>query len=105
MITSCDKKFGAREAKCPLFLTRYVYCNILDGVFDIATAMAATPIQADRQNAANTQKIVRARQAIENREEEGCVYSIPLSDLIGNFWNWNTSDQRERIHINDCPSL
>ena len=35
------------------------------------------------QNAANTQKIVRARQAVENREEEGCVYSIPLSDLIG----------------------
>ena len=52
-------------------------------LFGIATAMAATPFQADRQNAANTQKIVRARQAIENREEEGCVYSIPLSDLIG----------------------
>ena len=39
--------------------------------------------QADLQNAANTQKTLRARQAVENREEEGCVYSIPLSDLIG----------------------
>ena len=28
-------------------------------------------------------KTVRARQAVDNREEEGCVYSIPLSDLIG----------------------
>ena len=36
--------------------------------------MAAAPFQADRQNAANTQKIVRARQAVENREEEGCAY-------------------------------
>ena len=69
--------------KCPLFLTRYVYCNILDHLFDIATALAATPFQADRQNAANTQQNLRAKQAVENREEEGCVYSIPLSDLIG----------------------
>ena len=45
--------------------------------------MATTPFQADRQNAANTQKKLHARQAVENREEEGCVYSIPLSDLIG----------------------
>ena len=45
--------------------------------------MAATPFQVDRQNAANTQKILRARQAVENREEEGCVKSIPISDLIG----------------------
>ena len=79
-ITSCDNKFGARDPKCRLFLTRYVYCNILDRLFDIATAMAATPIQADQQNAANTREILRARQAVENREEEGCVYSIPLSD-------------------------
>ena len=50
--------------------------------FDIATPMAATPFQADRRNAAKTQKILHARQAIENREE-GCVYGIPLSDLIG----------------------
>ena len=82
-ITSYDNKFGARDPKCRLFLTRYVYCNILDRLFDIATAIAATPFQADRQNAANTQKNLRARQAVENREEEGCVYSIPLSDLIG----------------------
>ena len=60
-----------------------MYCDILDRLFDIATAMAATPFKADRQNAANTQKIVRARQTVENREEQGCVYSIPLSDLIG----------------------
>ena len=45
--------------------------------------MATTPFQADWQNAANTQKVVRARQAVENREEEGCVYTIPPSDLIG----------------------
>ena len=75
--------FGARDPKCRLFLTRYVYCNILDCLFDIATAMAATPFQADLQNAANTQKILRARQAVENHEEEGCVYSLLLSDLIG----------------------
>ena len=49
----------------------------------LLTAMAATPFQADRQNAANTQKKMHARQAVENREEEGCVYSIPLFDLIG----------------------
>ena len=72
-MTSCDNKFGARDPKCRLFLTRYVYCNILDRRFDIATAMAATPHQADRQNAANTQEILRARQAVENREEEGSV--------------------------------
>ena len=55
----------------------------LDCLCDITTAMAATPFQADRQNAANTQNNLRARQAVENREEEGCVYSIPLSDFIG----------------------
>ena len=54
-----------------------------DRLFDIATAMAATPFQADRQNAANTRKIFRAREDVENREDEGCTYSIPLSDLIG----------------------
>ena len=80
---SCDNKFGARDPKCRLFLTRYVYCNISDRLFHIATAMATTPFLADRQNAANTQKKLHARQAVENREEEGCVYSIPLSDLIG----------------------
>ena len=56
-ITSCDNKFGARDFKCRLFLTRYMYFNILDSLFDIDTAMAATPFQADRKNAANTQKI------------------------------------------------
>ena len=66
-------KFGARDPKCHLFLNRYVYCNILDRLFDIATAMAATPFQADRQTAANTQEILPARPAVENREEEGCV--------------------------------
>ena len=59
------------------------YCNTLDGLFHIATAMATTPFQADRQNAVNSQKKLHATQAVENREEEGCVYSIPLSDLIG----------------------
>ena len=59
---------------------------ILDRLFDIAPPMAATPFQADRQKAANTQEILRARQAVENREEEGCVYSIPLSDLIGKLF-------------------
>ena len=44
--------------------------------------MAAIPFQADWQNAAKTQKILHAKQAVENREEEGCVYSIPFSDLI-----------------------
>ena len=44
-ITSCDNKFGARDPKCWLFLTRYVYCNILDRLFDISTAMATTPFQ------------------------------------------------------------
>ena len=58
----------------------YVYCNVLDCLFDVATTMAATPFPADRQNATNTPKIVRARQAVENREEEGCVYSVLLSD-------------------------
>ena len=58
---------------------------VLYRLFDIATAMAATPFQADLQNAANTQEILRTRQSVENREEGGCVYSIPLSDLIGNF--------------------
>ena len=57
--------------------------RVLQHLFDMATAMVATPFQADRQNAANTQKKLRAKQAVENREEEGCVYSIPLSDLIG----------------------
>ena len=76
-------KFGARDPKCHLFLNRYVYCNILDSLFDITTTKAATPFQVDRQNAANTQESLRARQAVENREEEGCVYSIQLSDLIG----------------------
>ena len=47
---------------------------ILDRLFHIATAMATTPFQADRQSAANTQKKLHARQAVENREEEGCVY-------------------------------
>ena len=28
-------------------------------------------------------KKLHARQAVEKREEEGCVFSIPLSDLIG----------------------
>ena len=56
---------------------------VLYRLFDIATAMAATPFQADRQNAANTRKILCVREAVENREEEGCVCSIPLSDLIG----------------------
>ena len=46
---------------------------------------------------------LRAIQAAENREEEGCVYSIPLSDLIGKLLELNTSDQRERINIIDCP--
>ena len=57
--------------------------RVLQRLFHIATAVAATPFQADRQNAAYTQKILRVRQAIKNREEKGCVYSIPLSDLIG----------------------
>ena len=48
-------------------------------------------------------KKLHARQAVENREEEGCVYSIPLSDLIGKLLELNTSDQRERIDIIDCP--
>ena len=82
-ITSCDNKFGARDPRCRLFLTRYVYCNTLDGLFHIATAMATTSFQADRQNAVNPQKKLHSRQAVENREEEGCGYCIPLSDLIG----------------------
>ena len=82
-VTSCDNKFGARDPKCRLFLTRYVYWNILDRLFHIDTAMAATPFQADRQNAVYTQKKLHARQTVENREEEGCVYTIPLFDLIG----------------------
>ena len=79
-ITSCDNKFGARDPKCRLVLTGYVYCNILDRLFDISTAMAATPFQGDRQNAANTQKILHARQAVENREEEGLhiAYNFPI---------------------------
>ena len=80
------------------------YCNILERLFDIATAMAATPFQADRQNAANTQKILRARQSVENREEERCVYSIPLSDLIGKLLrNAILRDQRQCIDIIDSP--
>ena len=74
-----------------------MFCNIVDRLFDIATPMAATSVQADLQNAAKTQKIFRARQAVENRGEEGCVYSIPLSDLIGKLLEpKNASDQRER---------
>ena len=49
----------------------------------VRVLLATNPFQADRQNAANTQKELHARQAGENREEEGCVYSILLSDLIG----------------------
>ena len=98
-ITTCDKKFAVREPKCLLFLTRYVYCNILDRLFDIATAMAATPFQADRRNAANSQKKLRARQAAVNREEEGCVYSIPLSDLIGKLLEMQYNE------INDSASI
>ena len=82
-----------------IFLTRYEYCNILDRLFHIATAMAATPFQADQQNAANTQKILRARQAVENREKEGCVYSIPLSDLIGKLLEMQYNE------INDSASI
>ena len=52
-------------------------------VFSTLLLHTATPFPADRQNAASTQKILRARQAAENREEEGCVYSIPLSDVMG----------------------
>ena len=60
-INSCDNKFGTRAPKFWLFLTRYMYCYILDRLFDIATAMAATPFKADRPNAANTQKIVPSK--------------------------------------------
>ena len=76
-----------------------MYCNILERLFDIATAMAANPFQADRHNAANTQKILRARQAVGNREEEGCVYSIPLFDLIGKLLEMQYNE------INDSASI
>ena len=99
-ITSCDNKFGARDPKWRLFLSRYVYCNILDRLFHIPTAMATTPFQADRQNAANIQKKLHARQAVENREEESCVYSIQLSDLIGKLLElkYTRSTRAHRYH-------
>ena len=80
------------------------YCNILDRLFHIATAMATTPFQADRQNAANTQEKLHARQAVENREEEGSVYGIPLSDLIGKLLELKYIGST-RAHRNDRLSL
>ena len=61
--------------------------------------MATTPFQADRQNAVNTQKKLHASQAVENREEEGCVYSIPLSNLIGKL------PEMQYNEINDSASI
>ena len=77
------------------------------GIFEPAlrpvdyTAMAATTFQVDRQNAANTQKIVRVRQTVENREEEDCVYSMPLSNLIRKLLELKYI--RECIDIIDRP--